>query len=463
MKSIIGARIRARRRSLGITQSELAKRVEISPSYLNLIEHNKRQIGGALLNRVATELEFGIDELDGAAERRLLYNLEEIAHLPNIAILDIESDRASEFLGRYPGWARAVSALERSSRENAELARSLTDRLTHDAFLAESVHKMLTAISVVRSAGEILNDFQDIQANERAQFHAMLVDESRNLTRLGEALANYLNKSEFTEKVLTPLDEVEAFLESRENHIEEIEIVAEQLSQSLRNVHHGLRMEKAKHFVETELDITIQQILENEVRLETEYAVENARQTLRDYALDAILIPMAEFIEKANALGYDIESLAETYSTGIESICHRLSAMPKIQDRPVFGYMIANAAGTLVKTRNIPGLISPRYGFACPLWALYRAQQSPEAVLRQRVNFPDGNQFVFLARARLQGSTGFGKPRHYLTDMLALSEESARFTVYNPDPGVPVERVGSTCRSCPRHQCEYRVSDPLST
>ena len=40
---------------------------------------------------------------------------------------------------------------------------------------------------------------------------------------------------------------------------------------------------------------------------------------------------------------------------------------------------------------------------------------------------------VFLARARLQGPSGFGRPRHYLTDMLAVSEQDAEFTVYSPD------------------------------
>ena len=30
--------------------------------------------------------------------------------------------------------------------------------------------------------------------------------------------------------------------------------------------------------------------------------------------------------------------------------------------------------------------------------------------------------FVFVARARNTGPTGFGKPRHYITDMLAMTE-----------------------------------------
>ena len=60
------------------------------------------------------------------------------------------------------------------------------------------------------------------------------------------------------------------------------------------------------------------------------------------------------------------------------------------------------------------------------------------------------------------GPTGFGQPRHYLTDMLVLSEEDAQYTVYSPDSGVPVEPVGPACRSCPRRDCAHRVAAPLA-
>ncbi|MGD8420382.1 MAG: helix-turn-helix transcriptional regulator, partial [Gammaproteobacteria bacterium] len=50
-RNILGPRIRERRRELGVTQADMARQVEISASYLNLIEHNKRDIGGALLRK----------------------------------------------------------------------------------------------------------------------------------------------------------------------------------------------------------------------------------------------------------------------------------------------------------------------------------------------------------------------------------------------------------------------------
>ena len=40
----IGHKIRIKRRKLGVTQANLAKKLSISPSYLNLIESGKRKV-----------------------------------------------------------------------------------------------------------------------------------------------------------------------------------------------------------------------------------------------------------------------------------------------------------------------------------------------------------------------------------------------------------------------------------
>ena len=59
-RNILGPRIRELRRELGVTQADLARRVETSASYLHLIEHNNRDIGGGLLRKPAEALDQGI-------------------------------------------------------------------------------------------------------------------------------------------------------------------------------------------------------------------------------------------------------------------------------------------------------------------------------------------------------------------------------------------------------------------
>ena len=46
---LLGAKLRALRRRENLTQVQLAERLEISPSYLNLIENNRRPLTAPIL------------------------------------------------------------------------------------------------------------------------------------------------------------------------------------------------------------------------------------------------------------------------------------------------------------------------------------------------------------------------------------------------------------------------------
>lgn len=460
-KTIVGMRIRERRRQIGLTQAALARNIGISASYLNLIEANKRPIAGLLLRNTAGALDLSLDELDGAVERRLVETLTEIAHLPALSALGIEVDIVGDLIGRYPGWSRALAALARSEREATGNARALADRLSHDPFLGESVHRMLTRISAIRSSAEILTEYSDVPADQRDRFHKIIHEESQSLSDIGEALAAYFDKVDEGDRTLTPMDEVEALFEARNNHFAEIEREAEALAGSVTDPIPIPRRQKARALAQKRLGTLIADIIRRQPQIETTAAGVRAHRALMDYAEGAILMPMLVFQERSAELGYDIQTLADAFSVTGGMICNRLTALPRIAGTPCFGYFQANAAGTIIKMRGLEGLTAPRYAAACPLWVLYRAQQSPEAVIRQRALFPSGARFVFVARARNTGPTGFGKPRHYLTDMLAMSESDASLTVYAPGPAVQVEEVGPACRICPRKSCPQRVEDPL--
>ena len=459
--SILGTRIRQRRREIGLAQSELARRVGVSASYMNLIEWNKRQVAGVRLRRIAEALDLPLEELGGSSERRLAEALAEIARLPSLGGLGIEEEKIGELIGRFPGWSRALAALARSEREATTRVGVLSDRLSNDPFLGETVHRMLSRVAAIRSSAEILTEYADVPADRRERFLRIMHEESVTLSEVGEALAVYLDKAEDTDRVLTPIDEVEAVFAARGNRFEEIEAASAELAELLSDPLPAPRRAKALALASERLGPTIEAVIAGQRQIVTATARTRAREALLDYAVGAILMPRESLAARSAASGYDVEALAESFSTGVETVCRRLTALHG-EGVPRFGYLRANAAGTIIEMVGLEGLAVPRYAAACPLWALYRAQQSPEAVVRQRVLFPSGARFVFLARARHTGPIGFGRPRHYLTDMLVMAEEDAAHTVYAPDPSTCVEEVGPGCRLCPRRACAHRVEDPLS-
>jgi hypothetical protein len=461
-RNILGPRIRERRREIGVTQADLARRVEISASYLNLIEHNKRDIGGALLNKLASALELPLDQLDGAADRRLLETLEEIAQIPELRALGVEDTRIGELIGRFPGWARGILALSRSEHQATSIAQILGDRLNHDPFLGETVHKMLTRIASLSSASEIVDQYAEIDKAQRDRFYAIIHEESRHLSKLGDALASYFDNAAWARRTLTPQDEVDALFDNRQNHFAEIEARSDQLHAKLPQGSAARRFDAAQALVQKSLDKILREIVSAETRLETDIARTRSYEILLRYATAAVIVPMQALKQRAPEANYDLESLCNEFSVDFHLICERLSALPAAAGQPRFGYYQANASGHITLARNLPGLVVPRYGSACPLWILYRAQQAPHMVLRQHVQLPSGEGFVFVARAASSGAIGFGLARHYLTDMCVISDRDAAYTVYAPRRKSAIEPVGLSCRTCPRRNCQHRVADPLS-
>src|SRR5258706_7012549 len=74
----LGAKIRSLRRGERLTQAELAGRLGISASYLNLIEHNQRPLTAPLLLKLANLFRIELSAFSADDESRLLADLHEV-------------------------------------------------------------------------------------------------------------------------------------------------------------------------------------------------------------------------------------------------------------------------------------------------------------------------------------------------------------------------------------------------
>jgi len=137
-EGLTGSRIRERRGMAGLKQAELASRIGISASYLNLIEHNRRRIGGKLLLNIASALGVDPSALTEGAEAALIAKLREAASAAQLPKVDVGN--ADEFAGRFPGWAEVLAAGYRRIGALERTVEALSDRLSHDPKLAASVH-----------------------------------------------------------------------------------------------------------------------------------------------------------------------------------------------------------------------------------------------------------------------------------------------------------------------------------
>ena len=190
--SLTGTRIRQQRGRVGLSQTALARQAGISTSYLNLIEHNKRGIAGKILLSIARELDVPPSTLTEGADSELTTTLLEAASITPDQSVDTST--LAEFAGRFPGWSQLLASTYRQNRDQEAVIAALSDRLTHDPFLAESLHLMLSNITAIRSTAEILTTVDDITVDQRNRFDAAIHEESNRLSDATQALIKYFDK-----------------------------------------------------------------------------------------------------------------------------------------------------------------------------------------------------------------------------------------------------------------------------
>src|SRR5690606_31765622 len=133
--ALSGTRIRTLRTARRMGQADLARLAGVSPSYLNLIEHNRRRASGHVLEAIAEALQIPAEALDehaGDAQIEALRSAAARAQPSELAGEAPEVDRAEELLGRFPGWAGLVAQLHARAEAQERIIERLSDRMAHD-------------------------------------------------------------------------------------------------------------------------------------------------------------------------------------------------------------------------------------------------------------------------------------------------------------------------------------------
>ena len=106
--SNIGSKIRKERRAKGLSQSDLSKKLEISASYLNLLESGRRTITVPLLIKIGNELGISLKDLTVESNKRILSDIMDVLSNELFEDLDITNQDTSDFIGSNPNIAKAL-------------------------------------------------------------------------------------------------------------------------------------------------------------------------------------------------------------------------------------------------------------------------------------------------------------------------------------------------------------------
>lgn len=411
---LTGTRVRNRRLDRGLNQSTVAERIGISGSYLNLIEHNRRKIGGKLLNDLARVLE--IDQallVDEASDAIIAPLTIAAADFPEAGV---EGARAEDLVSRFPGWAALIAAQQARIAQLGATVEALSNRLAHDTQIAASLHEVISTATAIRSTASILVETPDLDPEWRGRFHHNIDGDSARLAESSQALLGLLDMEAGAapDVSTTHIEQAEAILASRGFHLPECE--------------NG----ETPDWPEAQSPI-VGQIL-------TGWAA--------DYRADAAKLPLADFRAAAIRLAFEPARLAAWFDVPFDLILLRLAQLPASKDVPPMGVVRCDSAGVVTFQKPVLDFRLPRSGAACPLWPLFQSLTQPGRALRRVVRMPGGARTTFesFAIATPVGKVVFAAEPRIVATMLV-----------RPARGAEVAQVvGPGCRICPVDKCTSR-------
>lgn len=439
------ARLRRLRREHDLSQVELARRLGISASYLNQIEHSQRPLTVPVLLRI-TEV-FGVDPefFSAAGEERLAADLRE-ALQDEVCGQTLPAEDLMEVTRDHPGVARALVALHRRYRDAAEQVAALGSpggypvadphdevrdffysRHNHFAGLDAAAERTSERIGLVPGGAA-----ETISARLAADHGVRVVRAPPRVAQAGDARRFDTGSGLlFLSPWLT--DGQRAF----------------QMAAQLAVLEHG----------------DLLTALAEDSTLSSATAVSLARIGLASYYAGALLMPYTGFHAAAEELRYDVELLQVRYGVGFETICHRLSTLQRPGLRGVpFSFLRVDRAGNISKRQSATDFHFSRLGGTCPLWTVYEAFSAPGRILTQVAEMPDGKKYFWAARTVTRGGYGHRAPRAAFAVALGCELRHAHRLVYSEgialdDPGAAVP-IGLGCRICERRECVQRARPP---
>lgn len=417
-RRLTGARIREKRLDRGIRQAALAEAVGISPSYLNLIEHNRRRIGGKLLGDLARVLGVETAHLTDGADSDLLDQMRGAAALTGDAA---EIARTEELAARYPGWSALIAAQSRRIATLETQLHSLRDRMTHDPRLAASLHEVISAVTAIRSTASILVGQEKLDADWQRRFHQNIHADSLRLAQNSEALIAFLEApGDDGTSAQSPSEENAAWLGATGFHIA------------------ALESDDADPFA-----------LAKGANLSPP-ATQLLADFCKTYRQDARMLPLDDFAAACITDHYEPARLAQRFGVGFAPVLRRLACLPAHAGHPPMGLAICDASGALRLLKTVPGFVLPRAGGACPLWPVFSAFSRPSQPIRTEVALPGpmAQRFLCYAIAEPAAIPDFETTPILQSIMLVMPDP--------PEGPVSPTPLGTSCRICPRARCGAR-------
>lgn len=450
-KTFVGSRVRQLRSERGFSQATLAQMLEISPSYLNQIEHDVRPLTVAVLLRI-TEV-FGVDATFFAShdDTRLIAELREVTMDRDLGV-EVDQSELADVVATHPALAKALVNLHQRYRlTTAQLAAVTEDRhadgsgsgtgsitMPHEE-VRDYFYQRQNYLHELDTAAEDLTDRMRMHRGDLAR------DIAQRLAHVHGV------------RIVRRIDLGNTVLHRYDPETKTLEMSAH-LSGGQQVFKLAVELAYLEFGALIDTMVTEGNFTSDESRI-------LARLGLANYFAAAAVLPYRQFHEVAESFRYDIERLSAFYSVSYETIAHRLSTLQRPSMRGVpLSFIRVDRAGNMSKRQSATGFHFSSSGGTCPLWNVYETFANPGKIGVQIAQMPDGRHYMWVARTVERRASRYGEPGKTFAIGLGCELRHAHRLVYSEGldlSGNLATPIGAGCRVCERDNCPQRAFPAL--
>ena len=448
----IGPKIKAFRRQLGLQANKFAEQLNISPSYLNLIESSKRKIDGNLLIKISKELRVNLSDLTSKSNINLENDISELLDDQLFEDLDILGPEVKDLVNTNPKIAKALIKLGDNFKQKD---REIVNKV-------ENISGKIIDSRKTSFPGEVISDF----LQENKNYFPKLEDfansifekvQKNNRTRY-VALCDFLKK-EYSITVKDVIPEEKKPFSKIFNKSKKQLLLSDYNSLETKKLHAAAQIAQ-----EGALNIINDYL--SKFQFPSDESKRLTQVALLNYCGAAILMPYKLFHSECKKLKYDLQLLQNTFATSFEQVAHRVTCLQdeKLPGIP-FHFLRVDMAGNISKRFSLSGIEIPRYGGACPRWNVYSAFTRPGVIQAAVSKMTNGEKYVCIAKTVEKGVGRYGQSKSILSIGLGCEAKYAKEFVYTENLDISDKKteipIGVSCRTCDRLDCSQRAFPPL--
>jgi XRE family transcriptional regulator, fatty acid utilization regulator len=448
-KIFAGPRLKRLRRERQLTQAGMAAALDVSPSYLNLMERNQRPITVQVLIRLTGV--YGIDPRDfmEGESGHSASEIEQILADPLFREAAVPRGEVRDAAENSPALLAAMARLYRAyvaAREASE-AGAGADRDRAEPVPGDSPVDRIRAI-----LQEARNHFPDLE--DAAETLAAELEPAGN--GLYFALCEHLRARHGIRVRALPAEVMGDRLRWYDHHRRQL-MISEAVEPPGRTFQAAYQLALSQ-FGEL-LNATA-------ARLEPNDGLSRRllRITLANYFAGAVMMPYGRFVEAAELVAYDVEILAVRFGASFEQVAHRLTTLARPTARGVPFFLVrVDIAGNFSKRFSSSRFPFAHSGGTCPLWNIHATFAEPGRILTQVIELTDGSQWFSLSRTVRRSLTPWGAIEPRFAIGLGCEIKFARRLVYAKRldfAALDATPIGINCRLCDRPACAQRAAPP---